>query len=289
MKNIKIVNLKSKIVNRKMILNILFIVSILQTTTLLAQPQLEYSINAGGGLSTINYKLSPAGKRSGGFGGDFGAGVTYFVDSQWGIHSGLGIGFYGAKTKLDCEAVTPNLTDEESKRFDMHTTLAGYSEKQKAMYLNIPVMAQFRLTPDEGFYAMGGFKIGIPLTGKYSSKSARLTNKGYYPDLGNYATVQKFAGYGIFEGKNFDDKIKMGLSIMLALETGWKWQLNDQFSLYSGSYFDFGLNNVVKDKNLPLINYSSADPSGFIANSALSTFTKKAGIMAVGVKLRLAY
>jgi len=270
------------------ILNILFIVSILQTTAVLAQMLPEYSIYGGGGLSTINYNLSP-GNRSGGFGGNFGAGYTYLIDFKWGIHSGLGIGFYRAKAKLGCEVVTPNLTDEEGKRFDMHTTLAGYSETQKAMYLNIPVMAQFRLNPKEGFYAMGGFKVGIPLTGKYSSKAAQLTNKGYYPDLDNYATAQKFAGYGVFEGKNFNDKIKMDVSITLALETGWKWQINDKFSLYSGTYFDLGLNNVVKDKNLPLINYSSVDPSGFFTNSALSTFTKKAGIMALGVKLRLAY
>jgi len=293
----KIINLKSKIVNRKsqivnhkskMILSILFIVSILQTTTVLAQRLPEYSIYGGGGLSTLNYKLSP-GKRSGGFGGDFGAGFTYFIDSNWGIHSGLGVGLYSAKAKLDCETITPNLIDEEGKRFDMHTTLAGYSETQKAMFLNIPVMAQYRLNPNEGFYAMGGFKVGIPINGKYSSKAAQLTNKGYYPDLNNYATVQRFAGYGIFEGKDFDDKTKLGVSIMLALEAGWKWQINNQFSLYSGSYFDFGLNNVVKDKNLPLINYSADDPSGFFTNSALSTFTKKASIMAVGIKLRLAY
>ena len=269
------------------ILNILFIVSVMQTTTVLAEMLPEYSIYGGGGLSTLNYKLSQ-GKRSGGFGGDLGVGFTYFIDFKWGIHSGLGIGLYGAEAKLNGNAVTPNLIDEEGKRFDMHTTLVRYSETQKVMYLNIPVMAQFRLNPRDGFYAMGGFKVGIPINGKYSSKSAQFINKGYYPDLDNYATVQKFAGYGVFESKNFDDNIKMDVAIMLALEMGWKWQINNQFSLYSGSYCDFGLNNVVKD-NLPLINYSSVDPSGFTTNSALSTFTKKTGIMAVGVKLRLAF
>ena len=132
------------------ILNILFIASILQTTTVLAEMLPEYSIYGGGGLSTLNYKLSQ-GKRSGGFGGDLGVGFTYFIDFKWGIHSGLGVGLYGAEAKLNGNAITPNLIDEEGKRFDMHTALAGYSETQTVMYLNIPVMAQFRLKPMRAF------------------------------------------------------------------------------------------------------------------------------------------
>ena len=94
-----------------------------------AQAQHEYSIYAGGGFSPFHYKLK-SGDGSGGIGGDFGAGYTYFFRpievimksgmiyrSQWAIYSGIGAGFYNAKAKLnDSEALSANITVKPRSR-----------------------------------------------------------------------------------------------------------------------------------------------------------------------------
>ena len=263
---------------------ILFILQILQISVLLAQSH-EFSVYGGGGLSTLRYQLS-VGDASVGYGGDFGVGYTYFLNDQWGIHTGAGLGLYNAKAKLDgIQTVTPNLTDSDGERFDLHTTLAGFIETQKAMFLNIPVMVVY----EQGFYVMGGLKIGVPLNGKYTSKSETLTHAGYYPLRNNWATTQEFAGYGTFAGKNFDGRFDLGMSLMLSLEGGMKWSIGNNLLLCAGAYIDYGLNNSAKSSNLPFITYNAAHASDFSANSVLSTFADKINMMAAGIKLRLVY
>ena len=267
---------------------IIVILAIFQIPVIFAQPH-EFSIYGGGGLSTLRYQLS-SGDASGGYGGDFGVGYTYFVNDRWGVHVGAGLGLYNAKAKLDgLKIVTPNLADSDGDRFDMHTTLAVYNETQNAMLLNIPVMVQFQPQQHQGFYAMGGIKTGVPLSSKHASKDAAFTNAGYYTGLGNWATMQEFAGFGAFEGENFDGNYELGLSLMLSLEAGMKWRIGASLSLYTGAYFDYGLNNAAKNSHLPFVNYTADNPSGFTTNSVLSMFTDKISMMAVGIKVRLSF
>jgi len=291
---------------KKIIIIILF--AAMSSLYVSAQAIHEYSVYGGGGLSTLRYQLSQ-GDRSGGVGGDFGVGYTYFISKErvtgtgkifnefWGIHTGLGFGFYNAKAKLNnVETITKGLKDSEAvfNQFDLHSTLSGYKETQKAVCLNIPAMAIFQINQ---IYAMGGFKFGIPLGGKYKSKDATFTNKAWYPELENWLEEQEFAGYGVSR-RNSDGKLKRGVTVDFALESGWKWYINKNFSVYTGLYFDCGLNNVSKNSKKSFVNYTSANAGNFTTNSVLSSyrdnkeqsvFTDKVKMMAVGVKVRLAY
>ena len=276
-----------------------------------AQATHEFSAHVGGGLSTLSYLLSP-GNRSGGFGGDFGFGYTYLINKEqvvetgtasnmiWGIHTGIGIGLYNSKAKFDnVKTITKGLNDGDATfgKFDLHTTLSNYNEIQNTMFLNIPVMAMYQM---EQFYIMGGFKVGIPLSGKYKSKDPTLKNSAYYPDLDNWidgTDAPKFMGLGTFSNKNYNGKLDLGVAVMLALEAGMKWNIADNLSLYTGAFFDYGLNNVVKGGKQAFINYTAKDAENFTTNSVLSsytdnskssTFTNKANMMAVGIKVRLA-
>ena len=276
-----------------------------------AQAVHEFSAHAGVGLSSLSYQLSQ-GNRSGGFGGDFGVGYTFLQVKEravetgrvsylnWGIHSGIGVGLYNANAKLnDVKTVTSNLSDGEDKQngydiFNLHTTLSGYNETQNTMFLNIPVMGLFQI---DQFYAMGGVKVGIPLSGKYKSKDATLKNRAYYPALDNWIDDLKFRGLGTFSGKDNNGDLDLGVAVLLSLEAGYKWSIADNLSLYTGVYFDYGLNNVVKGDKQAFINYDAKNPENFTANSVLSaytddskstTFINKANIMAVGIKVRVA-
>ena len=292
---------------KRLIITIAILVAAMSGLKISAQGMHEFSVYGGGGLSTLNYKLS-VGNASKGFGGDLGFGYTYLFSTvrvvetgtvshkQWGIHTGIGFGFYNANTKLNdgVKTITSYLRDNEGDRFILHTKLSAYNETQNTVFLNIPAMAQFQAGQ---FYALGGIKMGIPLSSKYNSKEVALSNEAYYPEFKNWAETQTFAGYGSFKDKNYDGTIDLGIAMMLALEAGMNFDLSNNFSLYGGVYFDYGLNNIATSERLEFINYSSKSPEEFNANSVLSsytdnsksyTFTDKVNIMAVGIKVRLA-
>lgn len=265
-----------------------------------AQAQHEYSIYAGGGFSPFHYKLK-SGDGSGGIGGDFGAGYTYFFRpievimksgmiyrSQWAVYSGVGVGYYRAKAKIDnYKAISANLDDGtgEYSKFEMHTKFSGYNETQSTLFLNIPVMAQFHM---EQYYAGAGFKVGIPLVGKYKSKDATLTNEAYYHELDNWLKDGDWRGLGEFKGMNSKGDLDLGFTVMFALEAGMKWRIYSNLSAYTGIYFDYGLNNSLKSSNKSFVNYNAQNADKFTTNSVLNPFTEKARIMAVGVKVRFA-
>ena len=130
---------------------------------------------------------------------------------------------------------------------------------------------------------MGGFKLGIPITGKYSSTSTKLENASYYPAYDNWAKTQEFSGNGNFNDKRFNGKFKPGVTLMLALEAGAKFKIHEDIRLYVGAYFDGGLNDISKDK--PFISYTAKDPANF--NASLFSIANKTKVMAAGVILRL--
>ena len=253
-----------------------------------AQVTHEFLINGGVGLSALNYKL-PEGKKNLGIGGDCGIGYSCFFHEQWGIGIGVDLGFYNTKAILDnVQLISSGLQDSENDRFDMYSTLMNYTEKQKAMFLNIPLILQFQTKGTQKFYANAGVKIGLPLSCKFSVSDATIINKGYYPDYDNWLEMPGFAGFGTFANYNSTGKLKLGLAAMLTLEAGGKWKLGEKVSLYTGIYFDYGLNNTLKDKEQPFVNYTNTQPAEFTTNSAIPSLTAKISPIAVGFKLRLA-
>ena len=132
---------------------------------------------------------------------------------------------------------------------------------------------------------MGGLKTGIPINGKYVSSSSRLENSAYYPDYDNWATSLEFVGLDVFDDKKSDGKLKLGVSLMLALEAGMKIYARDDFSLSAGAFFDYGLNHVIKDRHQPFIHYAASNPSDF--NASLFSISDKTKMMAVGIILRV--
>ncbi|MDR0206853.1 MAG: PorT family protein [Bacteroidales bacterium] len=248
----------------------------------LAQVSHEISLNVGGGLSTLNYKVSQ-GKKTPGFGGDVGLGYTCLFHKNIGLLLGADIAFYNAKAKYEgTKVVTLNLLDSEEDRFDMHTTLNKYNETQNAIYVNIPVMLQFQTGVKHKFYALCGVKLGIPVSGKYKVSDATLTNEAYYLEYDNWLKEQEFAGFGTFSNINSNGKQNYKISANVSIEIGRKWSVRDIFAIYTGLYFDYGLMNICKEQHF--LSYVKSIPATFTTNSAIS----KANLMATGIKIRLA-
>ena len=264
-----------------------------------AQTKHEFSIYAGGGLSTLNYSVT-AGEQKAGFGGLFGVGYTYFFTPNWGLNTGIELALYNSKFNLTRPLqTTDNATDIEGSAFLYHSTVSNLEEKQKATLLQIPIMLQLQTNGHHKFYAAFGAKLGIPLGKSYNSTGATIVNTGFYSHEDYEYDEQEFVGFGTFRGRGSDGSLDLKMAFLLAAEAGMKWQISGM-SLYTGLYLDYGLNNIADDKRAPFVEYNKGNPRNFAMNSVVHaqyrdksdsrhSFTDKVSPLAFGIKLRLAF
>ena len=265
--------------------------------------QHEISIHGSGGLSTLRYDLSE-GKRSGRLGGNFGGGYHYFFNPRWALGAGVEFALYSAKTDLSDFMNEYMTVDYEGNDFEFRTVFDKHKEIQHGMMLQIPLMLQFQegeFKNGRQFYAAAGLKMGLPVGGNYKTKFT-VVNSGYYEYERYRYETDRFMGFGSFDDK-YNGSFDFKAAFLAAAEVGIKWYLNENMSLYTGVYLDYGLNNILKTANassMPSIfEYNAADPPNFEVNSVLNSqytrdasarlFTDKVSPIAAGVTLRLAF
>jgi len=145
-------------------------------------------------------------------------------------------------------------------------------ENWKEEYLNV------------GFYALAGVKLHLLFGRTYDANITALSNAAYYPEADNWAVTQLFAGLGEFAGKNADGKLGVGMLASFAIETGLKWRVGENLYLYSGLFFDCGLNDPTKNKREPVSNFVTVEN---LPNLSLLAFYKHSVLMNAKIKLRL--
>jgi hypothetical protein len=296
---------------------ILFAMSALHVS---AKNPYEFSIHAGGGYSFCSYRLpsnttftigsveeylppqvglySVNGVSSSGSGEDLGIGFTGFINPYVGLHVGLGIGLLNVNVTVDSlKTLTSGLNDKEiGKKYDLYSELSGYKEKQRTFSLSIPFMLQFqsienpsswrrRTDLKNGFYVRAGFKLNILLGNAYETEVSTLRNTGYFPEEANWAGTQEFAGFGTFKG--ISTKGNFGfIHAILVLEAGMKWHIADDMFIYTGAYFDYGLNDPAKSNRSSTNDYTSKES---LLDFSLLEFAEKTHLMTVGIKVQLAF
>jgi len=297
------------------------ILLIMSALSVSAKTPYEFSIYGGGGYSTFLYRLpanssgftpigeSPVittppnglyaiyGVSSSGISGDLGVSFTGFVAPQFGFHVGIGLGLCNVGVNVDSlKTYTSDLIDSNNRDFNMYTNLFDYSETLRMINLSIPLMLQFQTAPNQqswnrkpdishGVYAMIGIKLSVLLNNTYESNIATLQNSAYYPGLDNWAATQEFADLGEFKGKSAKGDIGFVQAIFVA-ELGMKWRVADNMYLYTGAYFDYGLNDPLKNSRKPTSDYIFADD---LRDFALLDFSEKTHLITMGVKMRLSF
>jgi len=245
----------------------------------------EYSIYGASGLSTLMYDIKGSDKTNE-FGGLLGFGYTYFFAPNWGIGSGLEMALYNAEFKFKKYTQKPYMIDNYEGEIEFRSTVMGYREKQSVSLLQIPLMLQYQCGENYQFYAMAGTKIGFPLAGKNKISADSVKNSGYRSFEDYEYTTQKFLGFGTFPEKKSEKKLPLQTAVLLSAETGMKWKLNETLRLYTGVYFDYGLNSVTRRSHNSgrAIEYSDyVEP--FTFNSLIDEITP----LAVGLKLKFSF
>jgi hypothetical protein len=262
----------------------------------------ELSFYLGGGMSGLTCKPDVGSIKSGN-GGMFGVGYTWFVSGRWGIVTGIEAALYRAEYTADAnytdtyKATFPaNVYDEINKKwyirydvFDFSYNYSGYSEKQSALFLQIPVMAQFQTGR---FFASAGIKIGIPVSRKFDVTATNLTTSGQFQYENQ--TYDDFPEYGLgnLGAMSYSGKLDMSIHYAAALEAGGQWMLGRSTNLYVGAWLDYGLNNLSKTGAIglfkPVVEYDHTVPDCLKYNSIVET-TDKLSAMSVGLKVKLTF
>jgi len=287
----------------------IFILNLLLICSIYAQDLHEFSLHIGGGLSTLRYDPL-IGEQSNGFDKEFGFGYAYFLSPWFGFATGLEFAFYSAEFKLKNRLVSDYYVKHvnngaiDSLRF--RSRWDNYTEKQSAVMLQVPLMLQFQT--GIGYYVMAGVKGAISISGNSSGKGD-LMNTGY---LGGEIDCDLYIndcigmpqgggntwdGLGLYKGKKTENQEKFKSALFVSMEMGKKWRFEDGLSLYTGVYFDYGLNNILKKKKIEdlsqMVEYNSKNPSDFATNGAFDSkweqkpYITKVMPMAIGIKIKL--
>jgi len=290
---------------------ILSMVCILVASSLFAQEedqsQHEMTVNLGGGLSTLKYKMesgtNPIGLKES-LGGSLGLGYMFFLNNQLGIGTGVEANFYQSRYSNDAltgsyrDAVNPDHPNPEYFQLK-YTYSEAYKEKQNALFLQIPLMFQFQTGGLHKFYVAAGGRVGFPVYTKYNTDASKIASiTGHYDyEGGNPYENLPLHGFTNYDAPKVDGKLSFKIAYMASLELGMKWALGDNFILYTGLYGDYGLNDIQKTKNKGTVTYQHEDQTSqgqhdFLKfdNSVTSTSTiEKITPMTFGVKLRVSF
>jgi hypothetical protein len=144
-------------------------------------------------------------------------------------------------------------------------------------------------------------KIGVPVSATSNLSIGSVTTSGYSTYTAQRYENMPTHGFSTYSNVKSSDKLELGVSGALALETGIKLRMSGgggesgSNALYIGIYLDYGLNNIQKVSTRDFLEYNPADPPDYKYNGILQSriqgqaFTDKVAPFAFGVKIRLAF
>jgi outer membrane protein OmpA-like peptidoglycan-associated protein len=193
------------------------------------------------------------------------------------LGTGAEIALYRAKATLSDFSDSYNVQGN----YTYHYTLNDYSETQRALYFNIPLMLQYQAGGEHKFFAAIGGKIGFPISATAKTDDYSISTVGYYG----------FETYSYAGSKtNLDN---LNLNLMASAELGAKWKVHGKNAIYTGIYIDYGINNLQKTNNKAFVQSTLAadnPPMSPIVESQFAgkPFTSQIIPLAVGLKVRFA-
>jgi hypothetical protein len=239
------------------------------TVLLWADEQEKHEFTLGGAMGMSGLKPALNGLKSGN--GGIMLGYSYFFNDEMGVSTGLEMSFGKWDSSVD-QISDSYLTGDGEEPFEFRSSISGYTEVQTSTYLVLPVLFRFQypLFNDDHltYFSIGG-KVGFPLRARYKTSGATFTTSAYYPEYNVLLESPESRGLGTFtEGEQVSD-LHLKTRFMLSAEMGMKWDVSNQFSLYTGLCLDYGLNNINGKRGQSLLVYDPEKPANFRFNSTL--------------------
>ncbi|MDT0642192.1 outer membrane beta-barrel protein [Zunongwangia sp. F363] len=262
------------------------------------QSKSEVSFYLKGSFSKLDYEvLQDKSDLENGFG--FGAQYAYYLSENWSIGTGAGLQYMEGAASLSSVEGAYATADPEGEAFEFRYRVEDFRENQYAYFLNVPLKVQFETGDIARFYAAAGAKMGFVLQSEYETEASSLTTSGYYEQYDAELREPMFAGFGDFGAlKTSRSDLGLQTNLILNLETGVKFMLENDQALYMGVFVDYGLKNIKPEKDgLNLIAYNAEDPMSFTNNSLLTSASNTASTayvdevktLAFGMKIRYGF
>lgn len=256
----------------------------------------EFNIKINGGNSGILYK-SQLGDGNLKTGSSFGLGLgyTYFLNNHWGIITGLE-GQYSQNSFNLNEGTTLNSNeiDDQTSAFEYRVSSKNYKENQQFLSVVIPLLFQYRtdFSNNTGLYFALGAKALFPGKMKVKASADEVAVSGYYPD--NNLVIDDLPSHGFGKVSNWQAETTKSLSpsILLSVEGGLKFKLNNNLNLYTGIYFDYGLTDLAKENQYDnVVNYSPNGIDMIQANGVIENrnVVQKSNFLSTGIDIKLGF
>ena len=255
----------------------------------------ELSLYAGGGLSTLQYKLQ-TGRQQNGIGMQVGGGYTFFFTRGVGLGTGLELDLYQASARLSGFSDSYDVIGATVEGNYTYTyKFAKYTETQRALIVNIPLMLHFEKGRQYKYFLRLGGKAGFPVKATGVSKKNEIATEGYFPHEGR--TYDDLPQYGCGKYEYLKRKTsldKLNLNYMASVETGVKWKAGTNNDLYAGVYADYGLGNLLATNDKTFVKGTLTADKPTISSIVESQyagkpFTEEITPLAVGVKVRFTF
>ena len=254
----------------------------------------EITANISGGLQGLNFKTT-SGDNKIQAGGRIGFGYTYFINENWGVLSGIDVGYYSNKASLANNTYASYLYDSENDLFEYRVKTTGYKEKSHFYAASIPVLIQYRTKGNTQFYVNAGGRVFFPFSPKAKVTVDQIETTGYYPDFN--AELNNMPQHGFTTSNNLsnDADTKLKVAFTLSAETGVSFKLSETLRLYTGLYVDYGLNNMQKKNqelaNQALVSYDATGSGTIKANGLLNSneIKDKTNLLAYGAQIKLGF
>jgi len=261
----------------------------------------ELSIVGQGGFLTF-YPEMNAGGFDYQFGGGVGINYHFFFSDVFAIGTGVDISLHQFDMKMDPYSNSYTAHDG-TETFDFNYTIHNHKERLSTFFLNIPLMFQWQypLFHDDHYtyFSIGG-KVGIPLKSTHKMYSSNFTTSGYYPQYELLVEEPKDLGFGTFARNEQEQDIDLNIAYVASAEAGMKWSLGYYLSLYTGIYFEYGLNDIKKEStDKALLLYNASNPSDYklnsmweskyIDNAGGKTIVQKVRPASLGIKVRFTF
>lgn len=187
----------------------------------------------------------------------------YNIDWNWSVGIGGELKLYQSSLRFDnfSDSYQTEANSLISGSADVMTFSYVYKnleERQRALYINIPIYAQYRF--DSGFYIRAGAKFGVPVKAGSEIYFEELTTKGYFPLENVTYTNLPQHGFGSYYNREVDKSYKMEFNTSLCAELGWTWEWNEQYLLYLGLHGEYGFGPLYKRSELaPQLQYGGGE------------------------------
>lgn len=162
----------------------------------------------------------------------------YYPYRNWGFMIGVDMNFTTGNFTAKDYSDKYDMVDSEGDLLKFSYNVGEIQEQNRLAMLSIPICLAFSSNP---FYAHGGFKFGIPVSIKYEQTLYDCDFKCEIPAYNTTITNAVALGLGEKTATYNGQFSSSPVLLLLTLDGGYRFQINKQFDVMCGIFFDKAL------------------------------------------------